>query len=85
MNKIKLTYNEFISIPKQNKNGIYVIDDCNIQYHVDGELHREDGPALIYIDGLNVYNSWYINGKKFYEEDYNIQVYLIKNNLVNYE
>ena len=30
--------------------GIVTVENCKMWY-VDGKLHREDGPALIYLDG----------------------------------
>jgi len=32
----------------------------NKEYGVNGELHREDGPA---IESRNGYKEWYLNGK----------------------
>ena len=37
----------------------------------EGIIHREDGPALEYNDGLKY---WYIDGKRFTEEDFNITI-----------
>ena len=36
-------------------------------YRLNNVLHREDGPALI---GLSGHKEWYINGKRYTEEDY---------------
>ena len=33
----------------------------------NGNLHREDGPAVEHIDG---YRGWYINGKEYTEQEY---------------
>jgi hypothetical protein len=30
------------------------------EWYINGQLHREDGPAIEYIDGSK---SWYINGE----------------------
>ena len=36
-------------------------------WFVDGELHREDGPAVLYSDG---YKEWWIKGKQYTESDF---------------
>jgi hypothetical protein len=41
----------------------------NKWWHLNGEFHRTDGPAIEYIDG---YKYWYINGKEYLEEDFNM-------------
>jgi len=43
---------------------IRVYDD-RTEWHLDGVLHREDGPAVEFDDG---YRAWYINGQ-FHRED----------------
>ena len=51
--------------------GIYfasdpVVDNIETKkWHKDGELHREDGPAIIKANGTK---SWYINGKQHRED-----------------
>jgi hypothetical protein len=37
-------------------------------YNEDGQLHREDGPALECADGDK---SWWINGQRLTEEEFN--------------
>ena len=34
-------------------------------YYVNKKMHREDGPAVEYIDG---YKAWYVNGKRHRED-----------------
>ena len=39
-----------------------IVLDCGSKYwHVNGKLHREDGPA---IEGLNGTTHWFVNGKR---------------------
>ena len=38
-----------------------------IQYNINGELHREDGPA---IECANGDKYWYLNDVKYTEEEY---------------
>lgn len=43
----------------------YFKDDDGTQYwYLDGEYHREDGPAVMFTDG---YTMWYQHGKKHRE------------------
>ena len=43
-----------------------VIDeDGNKRWYLNGELHREDGPAIEYADGTK---RWYLNGKLHRED-----------------
>jgi hypothetical protein len=37
-----------------------VDEDGNKEWHIDGKLHREDGPAFVRADGTKY---WYVNGK----------------------
>ena len=46
-----------------------VVTDGGAQYWcLNGQLHREDGPAIIFADGEQ---SWYLNGKKLTEQEFN--------------
>ena len=54
----------------------------NKYWCINGQLHRLDGPAIVWRDGAK---KWFINDIEYTEKDFNIQIYLIKNNLVNYE
>jgi len=38
-------------------------EGCVLWYNMDGEYHREDGPAIIYTDDCE----YYLNGKEFYD------------------
>jgi hypothetical protein len=39
-----------------------------ITYRLNGKLHREDGPAIIYADGDKF---WYLEGIRYTEEEFN--------------
>jgi len=47
------------------KNGKYIDSDGSQYWYKDDELHREDGPAVIWPNGTQF---WYINGK-YHRED----------------
>jgi len=47
---------------------IKVYADSTKEWYLNGELHREDGPAIEYANG---YKSWYLNGKELTEEEFN--------------
>ena len=36
-------------------------------WYLNGELHRTDGPAY---EGDNGYKAWYLNGKRYSEEEW---------------
>ena len=42
------------------RNGYYKCSDGHQEWYLNGERHREDGPAVIYPDGTK---EWYKNGK----------------------
>jgi len=42
------------------RNGLVVDSDGTETWWLNGELHREDGPAIIYANGIK---KWYLNGK----------------------
>ena len=44
---------------------VKVNDNGHKRWFLNGELHREDGPAIEYANG---YKSWYLNGK-YHRED----------------
>ena len=44
---------------------VVVTDDGSQYWHLNGQLHREDGPAIIYADGSQY---WCLNGK-YHRED----------------
>ena len=46
---------------------VKVYDDGHKAWFLNGELHREDGPAVEYPDG---YNNWYLNDKELTEEEH---------------
>ena len=37
-------------------------------YNEQGQLHREDGPAIEWADG---YKDWYLNDKRYSEQEFN--------------
>lgn len=37
-------------------------------WHLNGKLHREDGPAVEFSDGINL---WYLNGVNLTETEFN--------------
>ena len=44
-----------------------MFDNGNIEYrNIDGERHREDGPAVIWADGDK---EWWLNGRLHREDD----------------
>ena len=57
---MKISYEDYFSIPYGQRNGIYEVENIGTFYYVNGNLHREDGPAEEYIDGAKY---WYINDK----------------------
>lgn len=38
-----------------------------------GQYHREDGPAVVYKNLINVF--WYLNGKGYSKEEYKKEMY----------
>ena len=42
------------------KNGLLVDSDGTIRWYKEGDLHREDGPA---VEFANDYKEWYYQGK----------------------
>ena len=47
---------------------VKVYDDGGKQWFLNGERHREDGPAIEYSEGTK---SWYLNNEELTEEEYN--------------
>lgn len=45
--------------------------DDKFWYDSDGEYHRENGPAVIWSDGLK---DWYLHGKSLTEENFHIEI-----------
>ncbi len=48
-------------------------------WHLNGKLHREDGPAIEWADGDK---DWYLNGNHLTEEEFNARNEPIKCNKV---
>ena len=54
-----------------------VTTNYGIKYWVcDGQIHREDGPGIEYINTGT--KSWYLNGENYSEEEYKKKLRLIK-------
>jgi hypothetical protein len=47
------------------KQGRYINSAGTEHWYINGELHREDGPAVIFPDGRGF---WYLNGKLHRED-----------------
>jgi len=47
---------------------VKVYEDRTEWFNLEGELHREDGPAIEWCDGGK---EWYLNGKRLSEEEFN--------------
>ena len=63
---------------KQIENGIEytIMTEGNFtEWHLDGKLHRESGPAYIYINAGIVLNVWFIDGKEVPFEFYSKEEY----------
>jgi len=54
--------------------GVY--DSGNKYWYLNGKRHREDGPAIEYVNGAK---SWYLNDEHFTEDEFNDKMN-IKNN-----
>lgn len=51
----------------------HIHKDYTVWKNEDEDLHREDGPAVIYNDGIE---QWWLNGEPFNtEEDYKKELY----------
>jgi len=46
---------------------VRVFDNGDRGWYLNGERHREDGPAIEYADGLSV---WFLNGIEYTEEEF---------------
>ena len=44
---------------------VHVDSDGDTEWYYNGQLHREDGPAVEYSDG---YKAWYIKGERHRED-----------------
>src|ERR1700691_4077197 len=55
---------DYAGVP-YNYTGIVKYHDGSIEYYLNGELHRENGPAIIYPNGSIYY---YLNGKSHRED-----------------
>ena len=47
---------------------VRVHSDGTKYWCIDGKLHREDGPAVEFVDGTK---EWWLNGKQLTEEEFN--------------
>ena len=46
---------------------VTVSDYSTIRWYLNGKLHREDGPAIEFFDGVKL---WYINGERLTEAEF---------------
>jgi len=58
-------YKKLSNEKKKEKPYCIKISNGNKQWVVNGDLHREDGPALEYYNGSKY---WYLNGKRHRED-----------------
>ena len=58
---------------------VKVSDSKTEWYNLNGELHREDGPAIEFADGDK---SWYINGQRLTETEFNQRTQSCNNKIV---
>ena len=49
------------------KNGLIVNSGGDKEWYLNGKLHREDGPAIEYVDGDK---EWWLNGKEYTQEEH---------------
>jgi hypothetical protein len=47
---------------------VFIYPDGTKLWYLNGKLHREDGPAIEYLNG---YKEWYLEGEQLTEEEYN--------------
>ena len=58
-------------LPETKEEPTVEVDDSgNKFWYLNGELHREDGPAIEWASGTK---EWYLNGKKVTEEEHKEQ------------
>ena len=50
---------------------VHVSSQGTKSWHLNGKLHREDGPAVEYSDGTK---HWYLNDLKYSESDYRTEM-----------
>jgi len=54
------------------KNGLIVNSGGDKEWYLNGKLHREDGPAIEYVDGDK---EWWLNGQRHREDGPAIELY----------
>ena len=57
---MKISLKNYAEIPEEQRNGIYEVENIGTSYYVNGNLHREEGPVIEYLNGSKW---WYVNGK----------------------
>ena len=84
---INLSVNDYQKIPVDQRNGIYKMKNIEggiaIYYHVNGKLHRLDGPAiydeLFYLGEFSdSYTEYWIEGKQYSIEEFEKEVRIIE-------
>lgn len=69
--------NKYNLLHRNNNKPSWFDSNGDINYNLNGVLHRIDGPAVIY---GNVRESYYINGKWYNKEDYYEKLKELNNN-----
>jgi hypothetical protein len=54
---------------------VSVYENGDNAWHLNGNLHREDGPAIECTDGSNY---WYLNGTELTNQEFNERIRLLK-------
>ena len=62
---MKLSWKDFFNIPMKQRNGIYEIENVGTEYWVNGKSHRDDGPAIDYLDGTK----YWLNNNEYHRID----------------
>ena len=66
-NNYKFVKNFYIFEGRETFTGVVQDKDNNIAYYLNGQLHREDGPAIEY---GHFSKSWYLNGNCYGKNNY---------------
>ena len=60
--------------------GCLIDEDSDIAWYKNGEWHREDGPAIEWIDGCK---EWWLNGERLTEQQHRMIVRKMKLKLLD--
>ena len=72
-----IKFDNYSDVP-YNYTGIVEYKNGSIEYYLNGEYHREDGPAVIFSNGRK---DWYLKDKRISTEKVN--EWIIENNISN--